>query len=253
MVILFVGEEEKKFHIHKKLLCDKVPAFEAMFRGGFKEAEEGIAYLPEDKPVAVELLVEWLYRGYLSALSTDDNMDRQAVRSLTRSTVKKWTEVFCFAEKYCIDTLMDHSLTLIKSTHKKQRMYYSCVMMAYGYDSTHEGSRLRLYILRTICYITLEKDNSEAWPTDDIENLFRETPDLSDDFVAAIRGRRREPSLKPHEFPQCDYHQHDPATICPYLTKSIEVMVSDSDAHRSKKRKIAEGSKSDVIEVIIDG
>jgi len=98
----------------------------------------------------------------------------------------------------------------------------------------------------------LEKDNSEAWPTDDIENLFRETPDLSDDFVSAIRGQRREPSLKPHEFPPCDYHQHDSTTICPYLTKSIEVMVTDLDAHRSKKRKIAESSKSEVIEVIIE-
>lgn len=258
MVTLFVGSEERAFHIHKKLVCDKVPAFAAMFNGGFKEAEEGKAKLPEDSPVAFELFVEWLYRGYLSPMHIDATMDRAFIRVLTRSTVTKWTNVFCFAEKYWIEALMDHSLTLIKSAHKEQKMYYGCAAMGDSYEKTREGSRLRRYILRTLCYIMLEKNDSEAWPTTDIQNLLQGSPDLADDFIEAIRGQRKAQTMKPHQFPHCDYHQHKSDEVCPYLTQSIEVMV-DSDAHRSKKRKIGQAtaapatgssSKPEVIEIL---
>jgi len=126
-------------------------------------------------------------------------------------------------------------------------MYFNCSAMAEGYNSTREGSRLRLYILRSLCYITLEKDNSEAWPTADIQNLLKDTPDLSDDLLAAIRGHRRGSSQKPHEFPMCDYHQHDSKTSCPYLTRSIEVMVTDPGVHQSKKRKINGTSEAKIV------
>lgn len=93
----------------------------------------------------------------------------------------------------------------------------------------------------------MEKDNSDAWPTSDIQRLLKETPDISDDLVAAIRGRRRGNSQKPHEFPMCDYHQHDSKTTCPYLTRSIEVMVADEGVHQSKKRKITDSSKLEIV------
>lgn len=239
MVSLYVGAEKRKFHVHKKLLCSKIPAFQAMFCGSFKEAEEGIAYLPEDSPVAIELLVEWLYRGFLTPVVIEEGADRASTRGAARDAATRWTQLFSLAEKYCIETCMDQSLELIKNTHKKYHMYYNCQAMANGYNNTHEGSRLRLYILRSLCYITLEKDTSDAWPTADIQQLLRETPDLSDDLIKEIRGRRRKGScLKPHEFPACDYHQHNLITPCPYSTRNIEVMVADPNGHQSKKRKI---------------
>lgn len=124
MVTLYVGEEGKtsKFLIHKKLLCTKVPYFEAMFGGSFKEAEEGVGHLPEDSHVAIELLLEWLYRGFLSPMIPEEGADRLANRALARKAVGKWTEVFYLAEKYCIESLMDESLALIKTTHKKNHM-----------------------------------------------------------------------------------------------------------------------------------
>ena len=44
MVDLFVGPEKKLFRVHKSFLCNKIPYFDKMFNGGFKEAIESQAF-----------------------------------------------------------------------------------------------------------------------------------------------------------------------------------------------------------------
>jgi hypothetical protein len=82
MVTLKVGEEEKAFAVHKKLLCEKIPYFEKMFCGPWVEASKNLATFPDDKVEAFDVLVGWLYSGKLR--STEPQSRVEAILMLRR-------------------------------------------------------------------------------------------------------------------------------------------------------------------------
>lgn len=61
MVDILVGPDKKLFRVHKSFLCDRIPHFDIMFNGGWKESKEQIAEFPDDDPAAFDLLIEWVY------------------------------------------------------------------------------------------------------------------------------------------------------------------------------------------------
>ena len=63
VVSIYVGEERKRFVVHKDLLTSQSEYFDKALNGNFKEAEENAIYFKEDDPVAIGFLVTWLYRG----------------------------------------------------------------------------------------------------------------------------------------------------------------------------------------------
>ena len=77
MIDIYVGPTKKLFRVHKAVFCDKIPYFDKMFSGGFKEALEHSATFPEDSPEAFEVVVEWVYTGVLKPqefIGVDDNV-----------------------------------------------------------------------------------------------------------------------------------------------------------------------------------
>ncbi|KAF4628130.1 hypothetical protein G7Y89_g10020 [Cudoniella acicularis] len=63
IVTIHVGPDEIPFRLHKQFLCNRVPYFDKMFNGGFKEASDGIARMPEDDPGAFDVLAERIYQS----------------------------------------------------------------------------------------------------------------------------------------------------------------------------------------------
>lgn len=63
MINLYVGEERKRFVIHKKLLTSQSAYFDKAFNGRFVEAGENSIHLVEDDAATVALLVAFIYRG----------------------------------------------------------------------------------------------------------------------------------------------------------------------------------------------
>ena len=61
MVKLFVGPDKTLFVVHKLRLCRRIPYFEKMFNGHFKETVEQEASFPEDKAATFDILLEWVY------------------------------------------------------------------------------------------------------------------------------------------------------------------------------------------------
>lgn len=49
-VDIFVGPKKVHFHVHKDILCNRIPYFERVFRGSFEEASFNIATFPEGNP-----------------------------------------------------------------------------------------------------------------------------------------------------------------------------------------------------------
>lgn len=56
MVDIHVGKKRKQSHIHKGILCQKIPHFDKMFNGGFKERLNNKAEFPEDDAMAFDFL-----------------------------------------------------------------------------------------------------------------------------------------------------------------------------------------------------
>ncbi|KAL8806813.1 MAG: hypothetical protein Q9182_001073 [Xanthomendoza sp. 2 TL-2023] len=64
MVAVLVGEENERFTIHKRLLC-QFPFFKTAYEGGFKESAASTVKLPEHDPAIFRFFVYWLYTGKL--------------------------------------------------------------------------------------------------------------------------------------------------------------------------------------------
>jgi hypothetical protein len=58
MVDIYVGPKERLFRVHKALLCKKVPYFDKMFNGEFREASQNVAKFPDDHPAAFDRLLQ---------------------------------------------------------------------------------------------------------------------------------------------------------------------------------------------------
>jgi len=100
-----------------------------MFNGGFREASEKSATLPED---AFDLFAGWihtnrvqsftLYEGpdydYDVRLATDENIDRM--------------RVCCLAENLCLPSLMNSVMDMIVDHHIKQKHSFSAEFFGHG-------------------------------------------------------------------------------------------------------------------------
>ena len=68
-VDIHVGVNKEHFCVHKEILCAKIPYFEKMFKGGFKESSDGSATLPDDRSESFDLLLGWVYHNTIRPLS----------------------------------------------------------------------------------------------------------------------------------------------------------------------------------------
>jgi hypothetical protein len=65
VIDLFVGPDRKRYVVHKKPLTSQSEYFYNAFKGDFKEAQENSIHLKEEDPVAVALLIGFIYRGVI--------------------------------------------------------------------------------------------------------------------------------------------------------------------------------------------
>ena len=63
---ILVGEEQKKFFVHKKLICHYSGFFRGALEGNFAEAEDNVVELEDDHPDLFALFVTWLYTKHIN-------------------------------------------------------------------------------------------------------------------------------------------------------------------------------------------
>lgn len=96
--------EEILFRVHKQIICGKIPYFDKMFNGGFQEAKERVAKLPEDDPASFDVLIEWVY-------SPNPQQIRQLeqVKTSDDAGAASWNvlSLYSLLEKLCLPDLQD--------------------------------------------------------------------------------------------------------------------------------------------------
>ena len=103
--ILAVGTEAKEYVAHQGILF-RSPVFQAMLKSNFREATSGVIKLPEDCPVYIGCLLEYLYGNAI---------DTTALAAHPWATLHG---VYAIAEKYQVKAMQPYILEVMGSSPK---------------------------------------------------------------------------------------------------------------------------------------
>lgn len=62
---MIVGQEEWKFMVQESVLCENSPVFAASVKKEWRERQDRLITLPEDRPDDFDLYAQWVYRGQI--------------------------------------------------------------------------------------------------------------------------------------------------------------------------------------------
>ncbi|KAI0096202.1 hypothetical protein GGR51DRAFT_553681 [Nemania sp. FL0031] len=143
---------ERRYRVHKALICPRSDFFAAACRGDFKENREGIVDLPDDDPRAVEMMVYYFYHfRYDLAETLTEDVDTDA--SPMPSALVLHVLIYALAEKYNIQGLKASALEEFKAAVTEQWDADGFLEAAReAYLSTVEADRgMRDIVVDTFC------------------------------------------------------------------------------------------------------
>jgi hypothetical protein len=214
IVNIYVGDpdedEEEHFTVHKELLCNKVPYFEKMFKGGFAEAKTNTAKFPEDDPDTFDIFLGWLYERSLPPIIATVDPDEDSEHNLS------WDgkTLYAMADKFCVPELMDVTMDEWRNSYKRSRTLPAYTAIAHGYEITSPGSLLRKYLAMACAYVITDWEEND-WSIQDISDLSVKIPDLNKDIMEVMRESRGM-VRDPRTMPDCDFHSHPKDIPCPW-------------------------------------
>lgn len=207
------GAERREFSFSKKILCDKIPYFQALFNGPFLEGISQSADFPEDDPTTFGLLLGWVYTGIIETPHPKPQLHEKYAGTF------QIMALYALAEKYNITSLQDQAMNYICTSSSKKGTWQYPSAMATAYGWTHERSRLRLYIIRAFVYLTLCNKMVRGSPEFNDDHLcaaLLENDDLFKDFFTLLRNNGPKKPRDPRRARKSDYHQHGRNEPCPY-------------------------------------
>jgi hypothetical protein len=220
MVDIYVGRDDQKkhIHVHKGLLCSKVPYFEKMFFGGFKEATENSAEFPDDDVQAFDILIQWVYSGIVPPFKWIPDPD--AGEGCWESS---WSllKTYLLMDKFCLFTVGDQLLTNFLIELARQHIVSDFDMIDDIYEQAPEDSPLRKFALYSFYHTmnVLSKNDTakSAWKMEEVKGGLMKNGDLLLDYLKLSQQHDiRDPIEAPTHMPICTFHRHtddEPCTI----------------------------------------
>lgn len=216
MVDIYVGTgaQKKQFHIHKALLCAKIPYFDKMFNSGFKEGMENSAQLPEDTPESFDVLQEWVYTGTLPKYCITRAQEKHIVANFD------FERLYALLDKLCLENLKDQVATDLIDASEADNALPPIAVLGRMINDLPETSAFRQYFV--LCFVFImhglprTDHNLSVWPTQDLSNLLAGHPKVS---LACLEAARKLPlghvAEDPREMPRCTFHGHGDGEVCP--------------------------------------
>lgn len=193
---MLVGEEEKRFVLHKAIVTTKSAFFRAACSGRFKESTDKIVRLPESDVASLEVYLQWIYTGNIVVVNAEEVTEEEAKDGSSRYLAL--AELYVLADHLddihlrnaVIDAIVDLRMAIGRCPPPK--------VPAVAYKETPEGSNLRK--LLTDYYTSC---NDVKW--------FKENGStLPQGLMVDIVVRHKQPPLPIHDrLRKCDYHEHN--------------------------------------------
>lgn len=215
MVDLYVGPAKTRFHVHKAILCSKIPYFDKMFKsGGFIEASKNTAIFSEDGPQFFHILIEWVYSGSLGSMNSSD----PAVNTNLLSTIA----FYRLLDKLCLPQLMDITMDMFRRHQWENRFVMRVSDILLSYQRLPEGSPYRRYALHSFlfAFYMQREPERDIWTTTLMKDAVVENADLAQDFFTLLRDQVnvRAP-INPDVVDNCLFHCHKLDEECPLRGK----------------------------------
>jgi hypothetical protein len=227
IVTIYVGRKRKRFTVHKKLICDRSSFFARALNSSFKEAQDGVMYLPEDNADAFSSLVDFLYRRTVTWIARGTNSCGHR-------------DLYYLAEKLCMSELMDRAMDKIHSyCVREEGSFTSKLLVMKIYGNTHEKSKLRqLCAAQTAASISTD-DQGPAWSESSSE-IFTNCPEFFLDtfrfqatHVKIIWGESwssSKLSSRTRIFGACEFYTHENDEDC-YLKNVKQNQTLENGSH----------------------
>ena len=203
-ITVLVGEEKKKYVIHKNIVCQSSPFFDAAVKGQWKEAAEMVVRMPETKPEIFSAYVGWLYTGNLDVKATPDTKYTKAMEPADVEAIQfKLVDAYRLGD-YVQDptfrnAVVDDWKTLTESTEQ----LFSVAVINRLWNLVGHDSKLTSMI-------------TDYYAADCTTAVFDEVAErLPHSLVVRIARRGIEERAmdfnqrKPRNRPRCCYHDHE--------------------------------------------
>jgi hypothetical protein len=226
MVDIFIGPSRHHFRVHTELLSSKVEYFKKMFKGTFKEGVEQKADLPDEYSDAFGLFVHWLYRDFLQPIDISKHNPPKYDVFLDR------VRLYCFAEKICLPTLMDYTMTTLMSGYSEHSEHPLLEAAIAAYESSSPNSHIRTYMSKHFAWYIAQYSDSDSLAANRTSPCLAQTLIASQDLTADVlrylrgtngrgtKGYRAVPD--PRGSDKCQFHAHSSGEICLFKDKTLK-------------------------------
>jgi hypothetical protein len=209
MVDIYVGAERRKWTIHKKLICTRVPYFEKAFQGSFQEATDQSICLTEEDPAGFEVFLSWLYTGSLAGVMPENvKVNEERLRNNPdcdpeNATTIKLVEFFIQADKFLLPdevktAILDNLVIIRKSKFLRICTSISLGIVSRVLKATSTDSPLQTFILDSVCFDFVDKHEFMKRARDE---MHRDNLDL--DIIVFLEALRSHFS---NGFSDCDWN-----------------------------------------------
>lgn len=195
IVSLHVGKEKPPFQVHKSILSDASPFFDAAFNGSFSESVTHSMDLPDEDPEAFEALLQWIYfRTY--EIPPFDSARRDA-----RASYMKLARLYVSADKFQMTALKNEVIDRWYGiSHEAWLADKEAV--DYVYENTSATSTLRRLVVAD--YVWRRRANWYGSEKADLQ--FRERSDLATDVLIAMVQKNEEEEENPFTLGSAHFH-----------------------------------------------
>lgn len=153
MVRVKVGANKTLFKLHRQILCNVAPYFEAAFKGGFVEAKDQVLELPKEDPAMFEHFELWVYTGnFLAKEDSEANISWASLLGL-----------YIFGEICEIPDLQNAAIDVLIDKQSSEKTIPTS-RLPWVYDNTPEDSSLRRLLVDWMACLAIMLPNDRYTP-----------------------------------------------------------------------------------------
>ena len=203
---MVVGKDKFVYHVHKKLLMEKSPFFQACLSSGMVEQQTNEVVLPQDLWLAFDFVVNWIYSDKIKRLP------------LTLESAMAATKAWVLADKLCMPKLQNVLMDRIRELWRDDPMHP--FFLLWTARNTTDESPIHRFIMDQLShdmvhasdfYNATEPTEAKSLPKS-LGTLMAD-PDISLKLLwqtnKMARGQRAPAKLK-----GCHYHVHKDGEAC---------------------------------------